>query len=219
MKSYLLGLLLLASCGSETHTLAPLETVQKPGKQSPAVKPSLPAANVIDSVAVPVTFNVDINGGVSLSEGFSLVTVPSSTNLTVYTYLNSSAGSSLGVEEFGYFNVNVKNNSNAIWNKTDIYLGVRFAAAGNVFQSADGTLVTSIIKPTIGAEAESVTAIPTGAAGTGVRAYSLCNATVGACAAKPSFNATYNGIKISGNFNVPAGSYAGTVTFELLSTP
>jgi len=211
---FLTSLLSLAACGGSVHRLPAMKTV-KPSNSTPT-SPKKPAT-VIDSVSVPVALTVHADGSYSMEESFSLVTVPASTAITVYSYLNSSAGSSLGVEEFGYFNVKVKNNSSAVWNKTAIYLGVRFSVIGNTFQSPDATLVTSIIKPAIGAEAEAVTAIPTGLAGTGVNAYSICNATVGACAAKPSYNNTFYGIYISGDFKVPAGSYSGTVTFELLA--
>lgn len=203
------------SCG-RNEVEAPLgDHARKP--LAPEASAIIVPGTVVAAVDIKVQLSIESDGSLRLSSAEPLnLTVPSATTLTVSSFLNASAGSTMGREDFGYFNVAVKNNSNSVWNKTDIYVSVRFAAAGSQFQSPDAVLTTYIDKPLVGSEAETVTAIPvTATAGAGVRAGTICNAAAGACAAKPAINQTLQNLRIQGDFGVPAGTYTGTLTFEL----
>lgn len=184
----------------------------------PTEVPVLEGHNVVGSTTTQLSF--DTSGGhlTQLPTALNLVTVPSMTSVTVTSFLNATAGSSLQYETFGYFDAVVKNNSSALNGKTDIYLTVRFALAASQFEDAGSdVLVTSIVKPAIGTEASTTNLIPTSAvAGSGVRAFSFCNAASGnPCAAKPVIDAFPADMEIIGNFAVPAGAYSGTLTWEL----
>lgn len=231
MKCLSIFTLALIGCGREEIKFnganPPPTTNPPPAAITPAAT-KLIVGTVVDSLELDLSLSVSPNGTAYLSalepstlDASPLLTVPASTSLTVYSFLDSTAGDTLQTEDFGYFNVKVKNNSSAIWNKSDIYLSVRFSSAGNTFQTVSGdVLTTQIMKPVNGGEGELLSTIPTcGTAGCGVRAFTYCNATAGSCPSKPSINTQFQDIRILGNFNVPAGTYNGTLTFDLVVSP
>lgn len=221
-NTFLMSLFLVTACGS--NSINDAGGYNSKNVQTTTIETDHPESlQVVSSTETPITFTVEEDGqvkGFVHSPSFHL-TVPATTTITVSPFLNASAGSTLQTENFGYFNALVKNNSSAVWAKTDIFLSVRFATVASQFQDASNDiLVTSIDKPVNGAEAETVTTIPQcTTAGCGTRAYSFCNATVGACAAKQVINTNANNLSILGNFSVPAGTYNGTLTWELVTTP
>lgn len=190
---------------------------------TPPVAPtSAPVAlnhgHVVSSIEVPLSLDVD--HGHVLSTALSLISVPSASNIVIYPFLNAAAGNSLQNEIFGYFDAAVQNNSNALNSKTDIYLALRFASAATQFtDSTTDTLTISVIKPQIGSEASAINAVPVSAtAGSGVRAYTFCNVASGSpCASHPVVSSFVSNVQVMGNFNVPAGTYNGTMVWELVT--